>query len=199
MQLHRYLSALATALPLFASAAVAQLAPWQVSNIQTWSPSGRPGSSPYYYIHVNITNPDPTQTATDPGITQGQVYCDISWLYPDAPYNNISACEIVNTTAPSAWAWTVELLEADTDPSSTTNFELRWRAAANPEASTDSSTEIWTGVGKFQVGDNLQGTCAGSGFCSWYLKPTNTPFPINVTSVQCQGTAEEALNDMDCY
>ncbi|KAI1125977.1 hypothetical protein F5Y10DRAFT_220923 [Nemania abortiva] len=199
MQLHRRLHALGTALPLFASATLAQLAPWQVAYIQTWSPSGRPGSNPDYYIHVNITNPDPTQAVTEPGIAQGQVYCDITWLYPNTPYNQISACEIVNTTVPSPWAWTIELLEADdADPYPTTNFDLRWRAASNPGASTEANAEIWTGVGKFEVADNLQGTCAASGFCVWYLKPESTPFAVNVTSVQCQGTVEEALHDINC-
>jgi hypothetical protein len=118
MQFSQYLQALGTALPLFASPALggSALAPWQVARLGTFSPSGRPNSSPDYYIHVNITNPDPTQDdSTDPGLAAGKVYCEFVWRYPDTPYNNISTCSILdtNTTAPAPWVWTVELIEAE--------------------------------------------------------------------------------------
>lgn len=199
MQIRQYLHALGTALPLLPSAALAQLAPWQVTYIETWQPSGRPGNSPDWYIHVNITNPDPTLSDPNPNITQGKVYCKIVWLYPNAPYNQISACDIVDTTGPTPWAWTIELLEADdADPYPTTNFDLRWRAASTAPAATEEGVQIWTGVGQFEVAKNLQGTCAASGFCLWWLKATSTPVLIDVTSVFCQGTVEEALQGINC-
>ncbi|KAI3335161.1 hypothetical protein F4824DRAFT_489869 [Ustulina deusta] len=199
MQLHRYLHALGTALPLFAPTALGQLSPWQVTGLQTWQPSGRPGSSPDWYVHVNITNPDPTQSVADPDVAQGKVYCQVVWRYPDVPYNQISECDIVDTTGSTTWAWTVELLEADdADPSPTTNFGLRWRAASTLSASADEDVQIWTGVGQFEVAMNMQGTCAASGFCSWALKPESTPVPVEVTSVSCSGTVDEALYGIDC-
>ncbi|KAI0871351.1 hypothetical protein GGS24DRAFT_471864 [Hypoxylon argillaceum] len=199
MQLHRYLHALGTALPLFTSAALAQLAPWKVASIQTWQPSGRPGSSPNWYIHANITNPDPEQCNTDPAVAQGQVYCEITWVYPNAPYNQVSACQIVNTAAPTPWSWTVELLEGDGgDSYPVSNFALRWRAASTSPAAAGENVAIFTGVGSFLTADNLQGNCAASGFCQWYLNPADTPFLVNATSVSCAGPVAEALLDANC-
>ncbi|KAI0490440.1 hypothetical protein F4859DRAFT_7999 [Xylaria cf. heliscus] len=199
MQLHRHLQSLGTVLPFFASTAFGELPPWQVTSLQTWQPSGRPGNSPDWYIHVNITNPDPTQGDTDPNVSLGKVYCQIVWLYPDAPYNQINDCEIMDTTGATPWAWTVELLEADdADPYPITNFDLRWRAASTSPASADEDVQIWTGVGQFEIGKNMQGTCAASGFCQWWLSAASTPALIDVASVSCQGTVEEALYGINC-
>ncbi|KAJ2993906.1 hypothetical protein NUW58_g1187 [Xylaria curta] len=199
MKIHNHILALTTALSLFPSDAVGGLARWQVIGIDTWQPSGRPGNSPDWYIHVNITNPDPTKTDPDPNIAQGKVYCQIVWLYPNVPYNQIKECEIVDTTGPTTWAWTVELLEADDDnPSPILNFDLRWRAASISSAATEEGVEIWTGIGQFEAFKNLQGACAASGFCSWWLNPASAPVLIDVIPVSCQGTVEEALHGINC-
>ncbi|KAI8630248.1 hypothetical protein F5Y19DRAFT_474635 [Xylariaceae sp. FL1651] len=199
MQPHEYIRAVTATLSLFATFALADLAPWQVTGLNTFSPSGRPGSSPNYYIRVNISNPDPTQSAPAPSNgTQGTVNCNALWLYGDLPYNKIYDCQILDLTTPTSWAWTFEPLEAnDTYPSPTENFDIRWRAA-DSAASTEEGVRIWTGYGQFEVGKNMQGTCAASGFCSWGLKAENRPFPINVTSVVCQATVEEALHGINC-
>ncbi|KAI0434777.1 hypothetical protein F5Y09DRAFT_295605 [Xylaria sp. FL1042] len=190
MQLRRCLQALGTTLPLLMSSTLGQDSPWQVTNLQTWSPSGRPGSNPDWYIHVNITSPD---------IPSSEVYCQIVWLYPNAPYNQILDCEVVDTSDSTTWAWTVELLEAtDEDPYPTTNFDLRWRAAQTPRDPTDEDFGIWTGVGQFEIGKNMQGQCAASGFCSWALKPDSTPVSIDVNSIPCYGTVDEALHGSNC-
>ncbi|KAI0456827.1 hypothetical protein F5B21DRAFT_125961 [Xylaria acuta] len=191
--------ALGTTLPLLASTVFGELSPWQVTGLETWQPSGRPGNSPDWYIHVNITNPDPTQNDPDPNVALGKVYCQIVWLYPNAPYNQVKDCEVVDTTSPAPWAWTVELLEADdADPYPITNFDLRWRAASTSSASTDEDVQIWTGVGQFEIAKNMQGQCAASGFCLWWLKAASTPVLIDVVSVSCQGTVEEALHGINC-
>lgn len=207
MRFSQYLRALGTALPLLTTPAHGtSLAPWQVARLGTFSPSGRPGSSPDYYIHVNITNPDPTQaSSTDPGIASGKVYCEFVWRYPDTPYSNISTCSILDVDAAAAvpWVWTVELIEAeDENPSATTDFDLLWRAATTAETTQGeedgSGVQTWTGRGHFEVGDNMQGTCAASGFCSWGLKDASSPFPVDVSTVSCRGTVEEALQGINC-
>ncbi|KAI0403152.1 hypothetical protein F4802DRAFT_316487 [Xylaria palmicola] len=200
MKLCQSFHALGTALSFFTSVALGELAPWQVTGLETWQPSGRPGNNPDWYIHVNITNPDPTQCNTDPSVAQGKVYCQLVWLYPDAPYNQVSECEVVDTTSPAVgWAWTVELLEAgDPDPYPTTNFDLRWRAASTSSAPTGEGVEIWTGVGQFEIGKNMRGTCAASGFCLWYLAAESAPALVDVATVSCRGTVEEALQGINC-
>ncbi|KAI3321851.1 hypothetical protein HD806DRAFT_502121 [Xylariaceae sp. AK1471] len=199
MQLRQYSHALATALPLFTSLAVGELAPWHVTGLGTYSPSGRPGNSPDYYIHVNISNPDPTQSDPAPSTPPGNVYCQAIWVYPDVPYNKIVECDIVDSTTPTTWVWTLEPLEAgDESPWPTTNFDLRWRAASTSAYPTEEGIQIWTGVGQFEVGKNMKGLCAASGFCVWELKPESNPVLIDVSSVSCQGTLEEALHGINC-
>ncbi|KAI2643223.1 hypothetical protein GGS21DRAFT_495369 [Xylaria nigripes] len=200
MQLRQYLNALATALPLLASPALSDLAPWHVTGISTFSPSGRPGSSTEFYNYANITNPDPTQTETDPEITQGKVSCKLVWQYPDVPYSQAMDCEILDTTVPSPWIWTVEFLKRDNDTNPINNFDLRWRAAPREKYPSESheGLQIWTGAGHFKVGQNMDFLCAASGFCSGGLKATSNPALINVTTVSCHGTLEEALSGINC-
>ncbi|KAI1824175.1 hypothetical protein F4861DRAFT_539348 [Xylaria intraflava] len=196
MQSHRHFNTLA--LLLFASAAFADLKPWHVTGLRTWQPSGRPGSDPHWYDYVNISNPDPTQGVPD---TRGKVYCKIVWVYPDVPYNQVLDCEIVDTitTTPIPWAWTVELLMGDAGSYPVSNFDLRWRAASTEQPyGIAGDVEIWTGTGHFEAGRNLDYLCAASGFCSGALKAASTPFLINVTSVSCYGTLEEALHGINC-
>ncbi|KAI0966649.1 hypothetical protein F4678DRAFT_466249 [Xylaria arbuscula] len=191
MQPH-HLHTLGTILPLFVSTALGQLSPWQVTNLQTWQPSGRPGSSPDYYVHVNVTNPD---------VADGEVYCQIVWQYPNVPYNQILDCEVDDTDDSTAWAWTIELLQStDANPSPTTNFDLRWRAAQPVSNSTvdEEGVQIWTGTGQFEVAENMQGLCAASGFCTWALRPESTPVSIEAESISCSGSVYEALHDPNC-
>ncbi|KAI1437278.1 hypothetical protein GGR50DRAFT_93724 [Xylaria sp. CBS 124048] len=202
MQLHQYFLSLAAALPFFASLALGKkLAPWHVTGLRTWEPSGRPGNDPHWFDYANITNPDPTQTETDPGIAQGVVFCNISWIYPDAPYNKPRDCQILDTTTSTTWAWTIELLMADANTWPVSNFGLRWRAASTAfptGPSAQKGVQIWTGAGQFEAGKNLDYICGASGVCSGKLKSTSTPVLINVTSVSCHGTLQEALHGMKC-
>ncbi|TGJ81249.1 hypothetical protein E0Z10_g7515 [Xylaria hypoxylon] len=199
MKLRQYIHALGIALPFFVSVTLGELEPWSVTALETWQPSGRPASNPYWYIHVNITNLDPTRSVLDPSIAEGTVYCRIVWLYPDVPYNQVTECEIVDITSPTTWAWTVELLKAaDDNPFPTTNFDLRWRAASTLPDSTEEDVQIWTGVGQFEAAKNLQGTCAASGFCLFGLKAESTPVLVDVTSISCWGTVDEALHGLNC-
>jgi len=207
MQIHM----LAVALPLLTPLALALTpAQWQVTNLYSFSPSGRPGTSPDYYIRVNISNPDPRPDA--PGV----VLCTSIWQYPDVPYNKISDCQIVDSVNQTAdgdatnthahgdtWAWTLEPLEVVTDDFhfATTNVNLRWRAArinSNSGSAKARGVRVLTGVGHFEVGDNMTGLCAASGFCVWNLKPEKAPVLVDVESVVCHGTVEEALHNINC-
>ncbi|KAI1284711.1 hypothetical protein F5Y07DRAFT_393679 [Xylaria sp. FL0933] len=147
MQLRDCLHTLGATLLFLVSTTLGQDSPWQVTDLKSWSPSGRPGTNPDWYIHVNITSTDSPSS---------MVYCQIVWDYPDVPYNQTLDCEVLD--ASDSTAWTVELLEAtDDDPYPTTNFDLRWRAATPLIYSTDEDFQILTGVGQFEVGKNMQG------------------------------------------
>ncbi|GAW27342.1 putative cell death in tomato 1 [Rosellinia necatrix] len=203
MQFSHHLQALGTAFALFGSAALGSaattgdLSPWKVAKLESYQPSGRPGNSLDWYIHVNITNPDPTQGYL---ATEGKVYCQLVWQYPNAPYGQITPCTVVDTTSPVPWAWTVELLEAEEDPWPISNFGLRWRAVSTTpaDANDDDGVQLYTGDGQFKVGDNLSGQCAASGFCKWYLKADSTPALVDVDSLPCDGSIEQALLGINC-
>ncbi|KAI1429627.1 hypothetical protein F5Y12DRAFT_414534 [Xylaria sp. FL1777] len=199
MQLRHYIQALGAILPIFVSTANGQLSPWLVTGLQTWQPSGRPGNSPDWYVHVNLTNPNPDQSVLDANDTQSSVYCEVVWQYPNVPYNQIVNCEVAETADSVLWAWTAELLEAtDPDPYPTTNFDLRWRASPIVLNQKDEYLQIWTGTAQFEVAKNMQGTCAASGFCLWVLKPEDTPVSVEIDTVTCWGSLGEALHGINC-
>ncbi|KAI0525388.1 hypothetical protein F5B22DRAFT_336646 [Xylaria bambusicola] len=194
MQIRRYLQVLGLAIPLFAASAFGR---FSVTSLNTWSPSGRPGSSPDYYIHANITDPDPTKDVSD--ADGAQVYCALAWQWPDIPYNQILDCEISDARGSVSWAWSIELLKATDaeNPSPTTNFYLHWRAI-NTSQPQDEDVIVYSGIGHFEVGENMQGTCAASGFCSWALKQAEIPVLIDITTEKCSGTFDEALHGLNC-
>ncbi|KAI2629045.1 hypothetical protein GGS21DRAFT_527193 [Xylaria nigripes] len=200
MLFRQYLNALATTLPLLTSSALASLSPWQVTTVNTFRPSGLPNNSPYSYNKAYITNPDPTQNSTDPNLTQGRVYCELIWLEPDVLYNRVLSCTIVDTDAATHWAWTVELLKGNsTHPDPLSSFDLRWRAVSTSYMPDPPDyVQLWTGTGHFQSGDNLLYSCGGSAVCSASLKPESIPVLVDVASVQCHGTLQEALYGTKC-
>ncbi|KAI0139348.1 hypothetical protein GGR57DRAFT_496201 [Xylariaceae sp. FL1272] len=148
--------------------------PWQVIKLSTYSPSGRPNTSPDYYVSAAIRNPDPSKGDAASDV---EVDCKATWQYPDLPYNKSFDCVLADGTV-SSWSWSMEPIQANsTSASSTTNFVLAFQAISNTATSGESI--VWAGTQSFAVGDNLQGTCAGSGFCSWALKPEKTPVLID--------------------
>ncbi|KAI1266577.1 hypothetical protein F5Y18DRAFT_425822 [Xylariaceae sp. FL1019] len=156
----------------------AAVPPWQVIALSTYSPSGRPNSSPDYYISATIQNPDPSKGDDASDI---EVDCKATWQYPNLPYNKMFDCVLSGGTD-SSWSWSMEPIQANsTSASSTTNFVLQFQAMSSTGPSGESTG--WAGTQSFAVGDNLQGTCAGSGFCSWALKADKIPVLVDAHEI----------------
>ncbi|CCC05105.1 unnamed protein product [Sordaria macrospora k-hell] len=81
------------------------LAPWEIIQVDTYSPSGRPGSSTVSYIKTTINDPNSASNAT--------ANCNIEWdglTNGETPYNTALECTPVEDGT-----WEFEVLRADPD------------------------------------------------------------------------------------
>ncbi|KAL2129470.1 hypothetical protein VTI74DRAFT_7772 [Chaetomium olivicolor] len=146
------------------AAATLSLKPWEISHLGTFSPSGRPGSSPYSVINITIS--DPNDASVSPATCVGK------WTFEEPPYGKINDCSDV-----PGGQWTFVMLESDgQNPSPTTDFKLRFDLKKKKKVR-------FVGVEKFVVGENLSGLCSASGVCSFGLKEEKTPFPVQQARV----------------
>lgn len=142
------------------------LKPWEISRLGTFSPSGRPGSSPWSVINITIS--DPNARTVTPTI------CSAQWTWETPPWDQVQAC----TEDPHGeWSF-VMVKSADSDyPSPTTDFVLRFTLVLQ------GMHRQFLGVARFRIGENMSGLCAASGFCSFGLKEELVPFLVNQTLV----------------
>ncbi|KAK3303786.1 uncharacterized protein B0T15DRAFT_541257 [Chaetomium strumarium] len=148
--------------------------PWEISHLSTFSPSGRPDSSPWAV--VNLTISDPNDTSVSPAT------CVRQWNFGnETPYDKVIACSEV-----PGGKWTFVMLEADgadgVTPSPITNFGVRFELEKKKKKKDGG--EKWVGDAKFVVGENMSGLCAASGFCSFGLKEELAPFAVRQVQVR---------------
>lgn len=65
---------------------------------------------------------------------------------------------------------------------SSTNFNLTFTHVADTLYRGEQYTASFQAQGHFEVGGNMQGTCGGSGVCSWGLKQESRP--VRITPVK---------------
>jgi hypothetical protein len=180
------LASVATAAP---SAQKKTLSPWQVTELRTGSPSGRPGSSPWATMNLTISEPNtiivaktkfPPQTAT----------CGTQWTAAGGnPYGVVNTC-----VSSGKGTWTFEVIQsADADASPTRDFLLKFTLvdAVPRKKGASASKKTFVGTGAFKVGDNFKMVCGASGVCSTSLKPENTPFSITQQQQQVDQNDED--------
>ncbi|KAF2466020.1 uncharacterized protein BDR25DRAFT_306465 [Lindgomyces ingoldianus] len=173
----------ATAKPL---AKRADLQPWQLQYVYSFSPSGRPGSYPWLRIVANVTDPNELDLGTNSNNTEvilpagGQALnCEAKWLPPNTPSNHFWPCD-----AAGDGYWTMEVVApSDGKGLSTEDFDLKFTRVAQTISLGSSFTKKYAGQANFKVGGNMRGSCGGSGVCSWGLKGENTPYPIQQTEI----------------
>jgi hypothetical protein len=162
MHLTRVIFSLLGLAPL--ATVASSLKPWEISRLTTFSPSGRPGSSPWSIINITIS--DPNDAISSPTICSGK------WTFEEPPYDIINSCSEV----PGA-EWTFVMLRSNgTGASPTMDFQLRFEL--------NKKRESFEGTEKFVVGENMSGLCSASGVCSFGLKEEMTPFPIKQVRVR---------------
>ncbi|KAF1851723.1 cell death in tomato 1 [Cucurbitaria berberidis CBS 394.84] len=181
---------LATILALTSSASAApqasqkQLQDWQVTAVGVFTPSGRPGSYPWATIRANVTDPNeinlgPAKSDGSnvivPGGSQG-INCEAKWFTKgESPLGRTWPCDAV-----SNGYWTLTVL-AGSQGFSPTDFKLRFTHVADVLYQGAEYTGSFKAVGSFKVGDNLSGTCGGSGVCVWGLAAGKNPVLIKPT------------------
>lgn len=140
------------------------LKPWEISRLSTFSPSGRPGSSPWSVINITIS--DPNEAIISPSICSGK------WTFEEPPYGIINNCSEV----PGA-EWSFVMLQSEGSGSSPTmDFKLRFELTRNRMS--------FQGTEKFAVGENLSGLCSASGVCAFGLKEEKTPVLVKQARVR---------------
>jgi hypothetical protein len=79
--------------------------------------------------------------------------------------------------------WTMTVLAGSSEKFASNNLNLKFAHVADVLYRGSQYTAKYEAEGHFAVGDNLSGSCGGSGVCSWGLKAGNTPFAIKPAKV----------------
>lgn len=143
------------------------LAPWEILQVESYSPSGRPDSqSTISYIKTTITDPNSLSGNTT-------TTCAIEWdslTKGESPYNSALECTPVEDGT-----WEFEVLQADpsSDQPSISNFILRFTRFTNDGLLYIGSVSLESGPEQ-----DLSFMCAASGFCHAQLRPESTPVRV---------------------
>jgi hypothetical protein len=149
------------------------LQPWLLTTLYTHSPSGRPNSSPYHTLNLTIYDPN-TIDNYQPVTTN----CSLQWL-SGTPYEIETPCTEFKQ---GTWSFKLQQGTNETGWSSVDNFNLTFTLVRHADQPMQKEGVEFVGGAHFQVGQNLNGTCAASGFCNWGLKIN--PFPITQSMVK---------------
>ncbi|KAK3374659.1 hypothetical protein B0H63DRAFT_480704 [Podospora didyma] len=192
-----FLTATVTALFVIAALAAPNdtslaVKPWEISGVGTHSPSGYPANAPYSTLFVSISDPNHIVLGStrfgDAAFPPSSVNCTVRWLGAlENPYGWVNTCTDINHGK-----WTVEILPGvvttsgpQSYSSPTTNFVLRFTLSEAVVLMTGTIYERFVGTAAFAVGDNMSGSCGGSGVCNWGLKETVVrPVLVNQTLVE---------------
>lgn len=95
---------------------------WQLQRLNTHTPSGRPGNSPYSLLNATIQSTDGNSTSTG--------YCNLQYLNnDDAPWGVELPCT-TDEGDKDTWAFTLEEPEGG-DGDASTNFDLSFKVRAS--------------------------------------------------------------------
>ncbi|KAF1966520.1 hypothetical protein BU23DRAFT_560101 [Bimuria novae-zelandiae CBS 107.79] len=157
------------------------LQPWQIMQLLTHTPSGRPGNNLHSTLNITIHDPNvipaaqsPTDQAVFPATT---ATCSLQYLTSaDVPWGVQQPCTMDdNTKAYSTWVFTINK-PAEGTPDASTNFDLSFKLVDNVYEVAQNVTKTFVGGDHFEVGVNMGGQCGGSGVCNWHLN--GTPYEI---------------------
>ncbi|KAL0469305.1 hypothetical protein QR685DRAFT_554158 [Neurospora intermedia] len=159
-------------------AALALMTPWEIVQVNTYSPSGRPGSSTISYIKTTITGPNSATNTT--------ANCNIEWdsiTKGQTPYDTAPECTPVEDGL-----WEFEVLRADPDSqrSSISNFSLCFTRMTN-----DGNLYVGSVTLNSRVDRDLFFMCAASGFCYANLRSESTPVRVTPKAIGNRAVLEE--------
>ncbi|KAM7193196.1 hypothetical protein V8F33_007896 [Rhypophila sp. PSN 637] len=112
------------------------VAQWSVRNLNTFSPSGRPGSSPYSTLNTTITDTYGHYDAHLNRVPLSTAICFMKWQWGSrdiTPYNIVFNCSNVDPNdTDSHWSFEMRNATESEYPSPTTDFYLWfWRSVEN--------------------------------------------------------------------
>jgi hypothetical protein len=184
-----YFTVFITALVTLASTTIAEplearqnkLKPWKVTALSTFSPSGRPGSYPWLTITANLTDPNALTLGTSPdnndtvSVPAGgkAINCQAKWLSGETPFGRSWPCDLA---AETSGYWTVKIVAKN--DFSVNNFDAVFTRVAEVLYQGAAYKKVFEAQAHFAVGENLGGTCGGSGVCSWGLKSELVPYKV---------------------
>lgn len=183
-----------------------KLVPWQVRSLGTYSPSGRPGSTPFSSLSFTILDNNTVDTGPVLSKQPSEIKCRMEWSSraqsddePPPPKDWFYGVVNDNCTAVDNGRWTFRLLKAGEfecagkRPSATTCFNLEVTQAVRATAGRDEGDyeAVLVGRAHFETGVNMVGMCAGSGFCNWALADDAKPFYVAQEFTNCRGICGE--------
>jgi hypothetical protein len=172
---------------LSARASNATLQPWEITNLYTHSPSGRPGSPIYSYLGFTVTDAneiDAGPIASPPGEI-GQ--------YPNSSADCTAEFSSYTSTALAGRNWTCGITAYgpytfSVGPGGNTEeFNLTIYRTEGMNSGYETYTRSFVAEVYFAVGLNMAGTCGGSGVCNWGQKDP----VVYVTPIQTSCTGPE--------
>ncbi|KAF2829843.1 hypothetical protein CC86DRAFT_464343 [Ophiobolus disseminans] len=161
---------------------------WKVTGVAVGTPSGRPGSYPWSSITANITDPNEINLGTAqsdgstvivPAGSQG-INCVAKYFSKggETPLGRTWPCDPVEDGY-----WTMKVLAGSSGSYSSTNFNLKFTHVADLVYQGSQYTASFEGEGHFEVGNQLAGTCGGSGVCGWGLAPGKNPVLVKANKI----------------
>ena len=160
------------------------LQPWQLSNIISFSPSGRPASYPWLTITASLTDPnaltigtspiDNTAVTTEPNNTAQN--CQAKWLSGESPFGRSWPCDPSDDGH-----WRMEILE--TPDFHIFNFDVKFTRVAEKIYLGNAFKKTYEASVHFEAGVNLAQSCGGSGVCSASLREDLRPLDVPQSEV----------------
>jgi len=151
-----------------------KLQPWEVSILNTRTPSARSNSEPFSSLSVKISDPNEIVAGTtDSGevsFPSSSANCSLEWNGSvEQPFGWVTPCESSSSSA----EWTVEMQGANATgygPNPARDFKLQFKLEESVEFGTKVLKKGFVGVGAFALGDTLNMVCSASGFCNYGLR-----------------------------
>ncbi|KAK4186682.1 hypothetical protein QBC35DRAFT_255917 [Podospora australis] len=166
-----FITSLLAIAPAVTSAA--NLVPWEISAVSTFSPSSYPASHPYSQIWFTITNPNHFVLGStrfgDATLPASATNCSVYWQpHSEKPDGWTNTCE--RPAGAMIGKWTFEVLPGNFGYGTTRDFSLRITLSQAVVLGNGAIiSHKYVGQKSFLVGDNLAGACGGSGVCSYGL------------------------------
>ncbi|OAK98442.1 hypothetical protein IQ06DRAFT_295765 [Phaeosphaeriaceae sp. SRC1lsM3a] len=157
---------------------------WEVTFVNSGSPSRRPGSYPWSSITANVTDTNElnlgtaeydnaTVPITVPAGSEG-ANCYAQYFKGESPLGRTWPCDPT-----SDGYWTMTVLPGSDGNFSSVDFALKFMHVAVKRYRGEAFSASFEAIGNFKRGDNLGGLCGGSGACSWGLWSSAIPVKIS--------------------